>query len=141
MQVKRDTKRKFRRIISVILIICAAFIVAATIFYINKMVFPVISLDGTSDKELIRPLGESTSIEDLKRRLDDKNIIFESLTQATESGVFVGMVKEGPTVLFSQTQDAKWQVASLALILQRTTVNNKKPRLIDLTTNRPIVKF
>lgn len=138
--LRRETKRKARRVLSIVLIAIIAVGVAIALFFANKTISPFISF-GQNSKELIRPLGETTTLDDLKKRLADKNIIFESIKAATESGEFVGKVKEGPTVLFSQNQDAKWQVASLALILQRTTVNNKKPVLVDLTTNRPIVKF
>jgi hypothetical protein len=140
MTVKRETKRTIRKITSTAAIVIIAVVICYLLFLTTRAIFPLLTFGGTRET-LIRPIGEVTTLEDLKRRLSDKNIIFEKLEASSESGNFEGVIKEGPIVRFSQSQDAKWQVGSLALILQRTTVNNKKPILIDLTHNRPIVKF
>ena len=140
MTIKRETKRRARQTLYIILMSILGVLVLILLFYLGKSASTLLSPNYSQGK-LIRPLGSTISISALSNKLAQKNIIMDSLVEASESGIYIGVIKDGPTVYFSQNQDLSWQVLSVALILQRTTVDNKKPQIIDLTTNRPIVKF
>ncbi len=81
-----------------------------------------------------------TEASDLQKKLGENNIMLDSFSATTSSGM-IAKVKDGPTVFFSQDLPADWQVSSLQLILTRLTIDNKKPKVIDLRQARPIVKF
>ncbi len=138
--VKREQKRKVKRIVSAIVLACFGFAIFAVVIIVFRSVLPVITATNSYGK-MIKPVGAQTTLQDLSQKLSDKNIIMEFLRPATESGVFIGVVRDGPTVYFSQNQDATWQVNSLYLIISRTTIDDKKPKVIDITSVRPIVKF
>lgn len=141
MTPKRETKRKVRKVFSYIFAAMFVTLIIVGVFFAWKIASSLLSLDTNHSDNLIKPIGSATTIPILQKELSDKGIVMDSLREASESGVFEGVVRDGPKVLFSQNLDSKWQILSLVLILQKTTVDNKKPALIDLTTNRPIVKF
>lgn len=137
--VKRETKRKIRGIFSKLLIIFFGALLIFILFFVGKTLLPFLSASGS--EKIVRPVGKQTTLSDLKNKLSDRNIKMESLEEASESGTFIGRIRDGAEVYFSQNQDVLWQVNSLYLIIARTTIDNKKPKVIDMRSVRPIVKF
>ena len=140
--LKRHTKRKIKGFFSLVIYFLLFTLAILGLFFFYRFISPIIKTGnfGRSDK-IIKPIGAATTIAQLKQKLTSENIILDSLLVSSSSGVFIGRVREGPTVYFSDSQDAEWQVKFLGLILSRTTVDNRKPTLVDLTSVRPIVKF
>lgn len=95
----------------------------------------------TSRDTIIKPVPMKTTITELSKKLNSENIVLVSLSVSSTSGVFVGVVRDGPMVYFSDSKDSSWQVNFLARVLSRITIDNKKPKVVNLTTSRPIVKF
>ena len=140
--IKRATKRRNRKILGLVLTVVGSILfLSAAYFSINRFV-PVFTQRGmgNSDK-ILQPVGTSTTVDDLKKQLSDKNILFDSMIDSSMSGTIVGKIIDGPTVYFSHDRQAASQVVSLELIIQRLKIDNKMPTLIDLTATRPIVKF
>lgn len=139
--VMRETKRKIRSTLSLIFLSTVGILVAVLLFGAWRFLSPMILGGSDASGKLVRPLGAQVSLGDLRSRLSDKNINMESLDYASESGVIEGQIREGAKVYFSISSDPSWQVDSLYLIISRTTIDNKKPKTIDLRNTRPIVKF
>mgnify|MGYP001605389433 FL=1 len=139
--MKRRGKRKIKKSILAIFFGLLVVMVTALVFSFSKSFVDVFNKFAVESSDpIVKPLGSFTSPENIKTLLDDKNIILESI-DATGSAIIVAKIKGGPRVFFSKTRDASWQVNSLQLILSKLTVDNKKPDLIDLRSDRPIVKF
>lgn len=77
----------------------------------------------------------------VERALQEKHIDFESVYFSSSSAHIIGDLKDGTQVFFSREKDIEWQVSSLQSIIQKLTIDNKKPRLIDLRFAKPIVKL
>ncbi len=107
-----------------------------------KAVWPLANMGivGSPDK-IIKPVPALITIAELSKKLDSANLILDSLSVSSTSGVFVGVVRDGPTVYFSDSKDSSWQANFLGQVLSRTTADNKNPKVVDLTGARPIVKF
>ncbi len=140
--VKRNTKRKSRKIVLIIsLSILAVILTAGVAFFLNKVSPLLVSKNFVSPTKIINPLVVSDVKGALRKKLSDKNILFDSFVVASDSASIVGKIKDGPVVYFSTNSNVDWLVTSLELILTRLTVGGKKPSVIDLTGQRPIVKF
>lgn len=140
--IKRETKRKIRNTAFFIFVAVAAAAAVIIFFFLWKFAVSAINIGAFfQTDQIIKPIADSSSLSDLEQKLSEKNIIMDALATASESGVFVGVIRSGPTVYFSQNLSASWQVDSLALIIRSATVGNKKPIVVDLRTTRPIVKF
>ena len=140
--VKRQVKRRVRLFVFFFLSAAACLVFAFFLVLGIRAVWPLTKMGtvGRSDK-IIKPVPARTTIAELSKKLNSENIILTSLSVSSTSGVFVGVVRDGPTVYFSDSKDSSWQVNFLSRVLSRTTVDNKKPKVVDLTTSRPIVKF
>lgn len=139
--MKRQDKRKIKKTILAVFFGLLMVAVAVLVFSFSKSFVDIFNkFTVESSEPIVKPLGSFTSPENIKTLLNDKNIILESI-DATGSAIIVAKIKGGPRVYFSKTRDALWQVNSLQLILSKLTIDNKKPDLIDLRSDRPIVKF
>ena len=140
--VKRHIKRRIRLFISFFLSALTCLVFAFFLVFGIRAVWPLTKMGivGSSNK-IIKPVPVQPTIAELSKKLNSENIILTSLSVSSTSGVFVGVVRDGPTVYFSDSQDYSWQVSFLSRVLSRTTADNKKPKVVDLTTSRPIVKF
>lgn len=138
--LKREVRRKIRTTATTSGLLFVALLIIAFGFFSYKDLLPRLAIRDSQDK-IVKPFGVSITIQDLSKKLADKNLIMDSLAVSSMSGVFVGVVRGGPTVYFSENHDASWQVDLLVLIITRTMVDNKKPTYIDLRNGRPIVKF
>lgn len=137
-QNKRKIKTTFSFVAGTIVVVLLVVLLASG----YKLIAPLTKMGIiSSNNKMIKPVGTSTTVTGLTKQLAEKNIILSSIASSSMSGVIIGKVKEGPTVYFSEIEEAAWQVEALFLIMSRTTVDNKKPTLIDLRTGRPIVKF
>lgn len=140
--LKRRAKRNTKKIFITILTIVASVVILIALFFAFKMLIPVFrGVNAGGEVKILKPNGTSTSVDDLNKQLQEKGVVFESLNEASVSGVIIGKISDGPTVHFSKEQDASWQVISLKLIIQRLRMDNKKPTLVDLSGAKPIVKF
>lgn len=140
--IKRETKRKILTTSSRFINLLLIFLLITLLVAGYKFISPLAGIGlNSSQTKLIIPNGETTNINQLSQKLKEKNLILDSLSTSSESGVIVGQLRNGPKVYFSQYGDVSWQVTSLVLIISRTTVDNKKPVLIDLRSSKPIVKF
>lgn len=79
--------------------------------------------------------------EEIHNLLVKTDIEIEEQKDASASSRFLIKIKNGPYVIFSDTKDLEDQLTLLKSILRRLTIENKKPTLIDLRYNKPIVKF
>lgn len=140
--VKRQVNRMVRTFVFFFLSALACLFFVFLLFFGAKAVWPLAKIEmiSRSDK-IIKPVPTRITIEELSKKLNSATIILTSLSVSSTSGVFVGVVQDGPTVYFSESYDSSWQVNFLAKVLSRTTVDNKKPKVVDLTGERPIVKF
>ncbi len=139
--VKRKIKRKVRRAIFGVLILASIIFVIVLLGFSFKNMTSLFKIGIGQENSIIKPVGAVATKNDLLKALNDKNLIMESLVESSSSGIFIGRIKDGPKVYFSRIRDAKWQVLSLGLILNKLSVDNKKPLLIDLRFEQPIVKF
>ncbi len=139
--VRRQTKRKARNVLYFIFLSTLFLFILVIFIGVWKFFSPLIFGGSDSYGKIIKPVVSKVTLQKLKDKLNDKNIQMEELNQASDSGLIKGRIRDGATVIFSQTADPVWQVDSLYLIISRTTVDNKKPEMIDLTNSRPIVKF
>lgn len=139
--MKRKVRRNIQRI--VISVLTAAIVLSVVILFTLsiKNLLPVFKFGSTPKDSIIKPVSDLAEAGDLSDVLSENNFIMESLSESTSSGVFIGKIKDGPRVYFSKNRDPKWQVKSLVLILNKLTIDNKKPTLVDLRYEQPIVKF
>ena len=140
--VKRAARNKIKNVFLFLAyaLFLGAFLVG--IFFIIRAVWPFLGNTNSSNiTNIIKPVAKATLVSDLKKKLSEKGIVFDSIKSASDSSAIVGKIKDGPLVYFSQDQDTAWQISALELILTRLNLNNKKPNLIDLRQARPIVKF
>lgn len=140
--MKRSVKRRLKNTLLQIFSILLIFISLVFLFFIFQSAIPLFkAVNNTQSKNIIKPLGISTSKLDIEKKLKEKNIIVESLDESTRSALIIAKIADGPKVYFSKNLDPSWQVNSLLLIISKLTIDNKKPTLVDLRYDRPIVKF
>lgn len=135
--VKRNIRISLFLIFTGIVLLGILFLLAFSL----KSILPFVKIGSFREESIIKPVLGLANLEQLSAGLSQKNILMESLAESSSSGLFIGKVKDGPRVYFTQTREAKWQVDSLELILRRLTIDNKKPTLIDFRFDQPIVKF
>jgi len=136
-KVKREIMRVFFKILIVSIVITAFVLLVLSI----KNLLPLLRFGSEQKNSIIRAVSIVATVNDLSKILSDKNFIMESLVEGSSSGVITGKIKDGPRVYFSKNKEAGWQVLSLELILNKLAIDNKKPVLIDLRFEQPIVKF
>ena len=141
MVVKRKTKVNIKKFVAIVAGVICLFLIFVLVNIAFKKITRSIPTNYETSEKIIAPLTKGDFKQELKKKLSDKNIIFESFKEATESGVFIGKIKDGPIVYFSDNKDVVWLVSSLQLITSRFTIEVKRPTTIDLRQSKPIVKF
>jgi len=140
--VKRATKRRFRNTVVLIVYGVLGFLALVSLIYIANNFLPkIFNLMPNSSGPMLKPIANLTTANDIRSKLADKDIIVDTINDASISGTIIADIKDGPTIYFSASADASSQVTSLQLILARLTIDNKKIQFIDLRGLRPIVKF
>ena len=139
--VKRTVRRKIKNTVFGLLFTTLVFAVIILFAISSKNLLPLLKFGSEQKNPIVKPVSEHATQNSLSKILFDKNFIMESLAEGSSSGVIIGKIKDGPRVFFSQTRDAKWQVVSLELILNKLKIDNKEPSLIDFRYEQPIVKF
>ncbi|HVZ66898.1 MAG TPA: hypothetical protein VG917_01420 [Patescibacteria group bacterium] len=141
--VNRAAKRRFRKIVLIIASLVGFIAALIVVYIVVTRLLPLLSNNNyaTNSSKIIDPYGKTTNIGELEKKLNEKNLVFSSLDQASMSSVIIGKMPEGPTVYFSESKDVEWQVGALTLILSHLTIDNKKPTFVDLRGTKPIVKF
>lgn len=139
----RTIKKRIKK--GIILGFLALVTFAVVYFVFNALMSGILALTTRSiggSEQILKPIGQTTQVSDLAQKLKDKNIIFDELRESSNAAsLIIGKVRDGPRVYFSKNIEADWQVNSLQLILLKLTIDNKKPSLIDLRFDHPIVKF
>src|SRR3990167_3192327 len=98
--VKRETKRKVRNIFTKIAFFFLAIFLILLLYFAGEKIYPFIV--ASSDDKIVRPVGSQTSISELKTKLSEKNIIVESIKEASGSGTYIAQLRNGVKVYFSQ---------------------------------------
>ncbi len=73
--------------------------------------------------------------------LKEKGYEIESQQISQDKSELIITLKEGPKVIFTHEQDIAWQISSLHSIIDRLTIEDKRPKTIDFRFGKPIVKF
>ena len=136
-KVKREIKLVFFKILIISIVITAIVLLVLSI----KNLLPLLRFGSEQKNSIIGAGSKVATVSDLSKALSDKNFIMESLVEGSSSGVIIGRIKDGARVYFSKNKEAKWQVLSLELILNKHTIDNKKPVFVDFRFEQPIVKF
>lgn len=142
--MKRSVKRRIKALLyAVFFFIFLGFLV----FVLVKYIYPLIAKSSflnikiAQDKSIIYPVVGRPQLDDLRKRIEEKGIELSSLEMSSKSALIIGKIKNGPKIYFSEDKDVEWQASSLQLIVSRLTIDNKKPNLIDLRFDKPIVKY
>ena len=139
--VRRAVRKNIKKTV-ISLFISSAIIATSVLFVVSiKNLLPILKFGSEQKNSIIRPVSKLATYDNLSKILNDKNIIMESLVESSTSSLLIGQIKDGPKVYFSKQRDPGWQVLSLELILNKFTIDNKKPTLVDLRFEQPIVKF
>ena len=137
--MKRRTKKNINLILKTIVVLALVF---TSLFIAFKFILPFFpKIEIKSNQSIVVPLGQNFDFQKLREKLSEKGINFDSIDVSSNSGVVIGKVTGGPKVYFASDKDVDWQVSSLQLIISRLTIDNKKPNLIDLRFDKPIVKY
>ena len=139
--LKRKAKRHVKRTFLAIVLILIALIALILLGLSFKNLIELTKIRSEQKDSIIKPIGEPSIKESLTDALSERNFIMASIVEGSGSAVFIGQIKDGPKVYFSKSHDAKSQVRALELILSKLTIDNKKPTLVDLRFEQPIVKF
>ena len=140
---KRRTKKGFVLILSAIFLIFLIFL-GIKLIPLARNLFPQ---NQNKNQAIIKPFVYNLNIDDLRAKLEDKQIGIDSLEVSSQSGILTLKIHDGPVVLFSDTDDVDQQISSLQLIIRRLTIdkgtsgNIRKPTQIDLRFNNPVVQF
>lgn len=136
--MRRSLRRKLKQISYSIF---ALFFIGIFLYGLVSLVDPIKKLLNRPGNTLVVPLVQTNSIADFEKVLTAKNIEFDNISTATESGDFVAKLKDGPRVFFSQEKNVDFQVNTLQLIIQRLTINKRTVISVDLRFDKPIVKW
>lgn len=140
---KRRTKKGFALFLLSILLLLLVFL-GIKLFPLVKNLLPQ---NQNKNQKIIKPIVYNINIDDLRSKLEDKQIAIDSLEVSSLSGILTLKIHDGPTVLFSDTADVDQQISSLQLIIRRLTIDKgtlgstRKPSLIDLRFSNPVVQF
>lgn len=141
------TDRIIKKKIKTIIVLAFLGLATLTIVYfafnaLKPIILALTTRSMRGSEQILKPIGQTTELSELAQKLKDKNIIFEELRESSNAAaLIIGKVRDGPKVYFSKNIEADWQINSLQLILLKLTIDNKKPSLIDLRLDHPIVKF
>lgn len=139
--VEQKKNRRLKKTLGILsLVILALFILIAILIGI-RYAFEVYK-GAISSKEIVA--GNVTmpeSNEELAALFLEDGITIEKLQSSSFSAKLTVQVTNGPKVILSRSKDLKVQVQLLDSILRRLIIEDKKPTVIDLRYNKPIVKF
>lgn len=136
---KRSAREKFLFQI-ILLCIIVIFLCVGVLFGVQKILN--LSVFQGNDKPIIVPvLNDVVTSEDVARAFDKTHLNVEKIANASNSAIFEVKIEDGPTVILSGLRNVTDDVVLVDSILRRLTIENKKPIIIDLRYNKPIVKF
>ena len=135
--------RASRKVLVKIAFLILPIVLGFIIFFIINFSYLWLPYLGFEKNTIIeKPIVKSNLNAELSQELASHNIEFDKIVQSTGSARLYTQIKDGPTVVFSDSKNADSQVSSLQLILRHLTIEQgKKAKLIDLRFNKPIVKF
>ena len=92
-----------------------------------------------SPKDLINPLGAFSREEKFEEKL--RQYDFEIKEVLFENNYIQITLGDKTIIFFSLNKDLTSQVASLQFVLSRNKIEGRKPSIIDLRFEKPILKF
>lgn len=145
--MRRNRKRKLRGLAIFVVSVITALFVVFLLLEIFTFFSKIVSFKNPSS-QIIAPSIKVNSVLEFEKKLKEKNIQFEKIEISSQSGRILGFFPDNLQVIFSQDKDIDYQVSSLQLIIQRFTIDNnllsggnKKPKIVDLRFDKPIVRF
>lgn len=148
MRAKRKqlrTKRSFKKILIGFLWILAPILVGGVLFGLYNFKDILMTQIGIKKQEPIAiPVVAGNQIVDIEDELRKQGFRFDEVKRSSSSArIYTTITDKNDkiTIVFSSERDIEWQVSSLQSILSRLTIEKKRPTLIDLRFNKPIVKF
>ncbi len=139
--VEQKKNRRLKKILGVLFFVTLVLFVLIGVLIGIRYVFEVYR-GAASSKEIVA--GNVTmpeSNEELMVLFSEDGIAIEPIESSSFSAKLTIQVTNGPMVILSRSKDLKTQVQLLDSILRRLIIEDKKPTVIDLRYNKPIVKF
>lgn len=137
--LRRSSKRRIKKYISIIILLL--FLTGFGAFvYTQAYRFPKFSV-SQNNSNIVKPYVANSSVFDISNALKEKKIEVRSIKMLDDSSGINADLNDGVSVIFSTEKDAKNQVSSLQEIMNRLTIDNKKPKKIDFRYSKPIVNF
>lgn len=137
---RRSTRKKVKKIVILSTSLVVVFLISLLLYlFFRDFSFSIPKFSNHSG-EIINP-NATYSISDIRDALAQAKIQYTTVTISSSSGSLRADLDKGTQVYFSYEKEINWQISSLQSILQRLTIENKIPTVIDLRYNRPIVKF
>ena len=141
-RAEEKKKIKSTRRVIVLNIISVALFVAALVLFVSVYLYHTFIVKRLKNKEIISPwIQNAVQVSDAERILKEELIQIGSIEYSTASGALTLVIKDGPTVYFSDNVTFGDQALLLKKILKSLKLEDRSARVIDLRYNKPIVKF
>ncbi len=127
-------KKKMRSWFLFVVLCLGIFVVLLSKYYSfwSAWEFPRIS------GRITTPLPEKSWRDSLEEKLKEKGLAVESM-EFRHSELVASV--SGTTAIFNLKGEINEQILSLQLILSRTKIEGKVPKLIDLRFNKPVISY
>lgn len=142
-------KRKIKKKILFILYSKPAILILISFLLVFVAIFISFFFSGFSSSfvsplpSLQKALGVTTTQNPshlLKSELASANIVYKEISYPSPESARI-VLESGEEVLFSLRKDIEYQVSSLQLIRQRTTIEGKSFQKLDLRYEKPLIVF
>ena len=90
---------------------------------------------------ILNPHIYSGTIDEIKKRVKEKGYTVELAKGYVSNSIISIKLKDGPEVLFTAENDLNLAINAMDGIIKKMTIDNKKPKKIDLRFDKPIVKL
>ncbi len=137
--VKEKKEKKLKKLFKLLgIVIAIIFAVSAILYGIRYLLIVTVF----SNKTIILNPQSTSSIgnEDVEKTLRANNIAFQELAISSVSGMIKFRTNDVQVFISSQKKIDE-QILTLQAILRRLSLDGKRPTLVDLRYNKPIVKF
>lgn len=124
-------------------VIIVTLVGASTVIYIYRDRISNLSIpaiQGTNGA-LAVPVTNGNSKSEFEQLLKEGNFNIEKREYHDDDNYMIVQLVNGVVVIFSLSEDAKMQISSLQSILNRLTIDNRRPKTIDFRYSKPVVRF
>lgn len=139
--IEQKKNRRLKKILGVLFLIIIALFVLIGILIGIRYALEVYKGAQSSKEIVVGNVTVPESNEELMALFLEDGITIEPIESSSFSAKLTIQVTNGPRVILSRSKDVKTQVQLLESILRRLIIEDKKPTVIDLRYNKPIVKF